>query len=340
MPLSFDFPLETLRRYTGINPCPSDIEAYYKRALEELEQIDPAVTLQKAAQQPPVGSGRDPVFAEYYDLWFTGLSGARIYAKLVKPAGAAAERRMGPKGTAPALLQFHGYSMDSGDWQSKLSWAAAGFTVAALDCRGQGGKSEDTGSVGGNTLQGHIIRGLEDAINGNPDKFLYRSIYMDTVRLARIVMDLDWVDEKRVGATGWSQGGGLTLACAALEPRIARAAPVYPFLSDYKRVWEMDKAVDAYTELALWFRRFDPTHKREDSVFESLGYIDVHNMTPWIKASVLMATGLMDTICPPSTQFAAFNRIQSEKNHVLYPDFSHEDLPGLHDTILDFMLEL
>ena len=52
---------------------------------------------------------------------------------------------------------------------------------------------------------------------------------------------------------GGSQGGGLTLACAALEPRIKRLAPVFPFLSDYRRTWEMDLAVDAYEELKVLF---------------------------------------------------------------------------------------
>ena len=55
-------------------------------------------------------------------------------------------------------------------------------------------------------------------------------------------MGLPEVDADRVAATGGSQGGALTLACAALEPRIKRAAPVFPFLCDYQRVWEMDLA--------------------------------------------------------------------------------------------------
>ena len=54
----------------------------------------------------------------------------------------------------------------------------------------------------------------------------------------------------------------LTLACAALEPRVKLAAPVYPFLSDYQRTWEMDLDVEAYAELRQFFRRFDPQHQR------------------------------------------------------------------------------
>jgi cephalosporin-C deacetylase len=213
---------------------------------------------------------------------------------------------------------------------------AAGFTVAAMDCRGQGGRSEDAGGVRGNTLSGHIIRGLEDA----PEKLLYRAIFLDTVQLARVVMDFPGVDPNRVGATGWSQGGGLTLACAALEPRIRRAAPVYPFLSDYRRVWEIDQDVDAYDELRDWFRRFDPRHERREEVFTRLGYIDIQHLAPRIKAEVLLGCGLMDTICPPSTQFAAYNKITSPKSLAVYPDYAHEHLPDLNDKIFEFMTDL
>ena len=145
------------------------------------------------------------------------------------------------------------------------------------------------------------------------------------------------VDAERVGACGWSQGGALTLACAALEPRIKRAAPVYPFLCDYQRVWEMDQAKDAYEELRLFFRAFDPRHERENEIFTRLGYIDCQFLAPRIRAETLMFTSLMDTICPPSSQFAAYNKITAKKDVVIYPDFAHEALPGQIDRTFNFM---
>ena len=53
-----------------------------------------------------------------------------------------------------------------------------------------------------------------------------------------------------------------------------------------------------------------------------------------------MAVGLMDTICPPSTQFAAYNKIESPKEMVLYPDFAHEAYPGLPDLMFEFLATL
>ncbi len=321
MPLA-DKPLPELLQYQGRNPRPADFDAYWDAALRELDATDPKPELIPTKSLHPRHS-------EAFDLWFTGVGGARVYAKYLRPKKSA--------GKNPAVLQFHGYTGNSGDFASRLAWTSEGFCVAALDCRGQGGRSEDSGKVLGNTHRGHIIRGLDDP---DPRKLAFRQIFLDTAQLARVVMSFPEVDATRVGAMGGSQGGALTLACAALEPRIKRAAPVFPFLCDYQRVWEMDLAKDAYDELRGFFRQFDPLHEREKEIFTKLGYIDCQHLAPRIKAEVLMYVGLMDTICPPSTQYAAFNKITSKKNTVIYPDYGHEGLPGESDRTFDFMLGL
>jgi cephalosporin-C deacetylase len=317
----FEMPLAKLKKYRGTNPKPKNFEAFWEKSLREMRSLDPKVSLKpnKAISAP---------YADCFDLTFTGMGGARIHAKYLRPKNIGMPH--------PALLQFHGYSVNSGDWNDKLGYVAAGFSVAALDCRGQGGSSEDVGGVTGVTLRGHIIRGLD----GPPEGLLFRNIFLDTAQLAGIVMGFPEVDEKRVGAMGASQGGGLTLACASLEPRIKKAAPIYPFLSDYRRVWNMDLAKDAYEELTYYFRQFDPRHEREDEVFLKLGYIDLQHLAPRIRAEVLMTTAMMDTVCPPSTQFAAFNKIRSRKHVDLYHDYTHEYIPQAGDRIFNFMMGL
>jgi cephalosporin-C deacetylase len=313
-------PLEKLKVYEGRNPRPADFDAYWDQALSGMRSIDPEVELVPAEFQVP--------YAECFHLYFTGVQGARVHAKLLRPRNAPEPH--------PAVVVFHGYSGDSGNWSGKLGYVAMGFTVAALDCRGQGGLSEDKGGVLGNTLHGHIIRGLD----GAPEDLLFRQIFLDAAQLARIVMDMPDVDANRVGATGGSQGGGLSLACAALEPGIRRVAPVFPFLCDYRRVWEMDLAKGAYAELQEYFRRFDPLHQREEEAFTKLGYIDVQHLVPRIRGEVFMAVGLMDQVCPPSTQFAAYNKITAPKSLAIYPDFGHESLPGHPDSEIQFMAKL
>lgn len=318
MPL-VDMPLEQLYTYGGRNPRPDGFDAYWERAIRQLEQQNDELELVPSNFQTP--------YAECIDLFYTGVGNAKVHAKYVRPVLAKAPH--------PAVVLFHGYGHYSGDWSEKLIYAALGFSVLALDCRGQGGLSEDSGRVKGTTWKGHIIRGLDD----HPDQLLYRQIFLDAAQLARIAMSLPEVDPTRVSAVGASQGGGLALACAALEPRIHKVVSAVPFLADYQRVWEMDLARDAYEELRVFFRHHDPQHERQEEIFNRLGYIDVQHLAERVRAEVLLGVGLLDTVCPPSTQFAVYNKLIAAKRLELYPDFTHERLPGFEDKGIQFLLE-
>ncbi|EHS54931.1 acetylxylan esterase [Paenibacillus sp. Aloe-11] len=316
-----DMSLQQLQSYTGSSPKPSDFDAYWERALQELEQQPLDYTLEPADFSSPL--------VECYHLYFTGVGGAKVHGKLARP------KKITGKG--PALAMFHGYSCDSGDWFDKVNYAAHGFTVLAMDCRGQGGPSEDNLQVQGTTIRGHVIRGIDDP---DPDRLYYRNVFLDTVQTVRILMSMEQVDPERIGAFGCSQGGALTVACAALEPRVRVAVPVYPFLSDYKRAWALDATTSAYEELVYYFRWFDPNHVREEELFQRLGYIDIQHLADRIRGRVLFVTGLSDIVCPPSTQFAVYNKIVSDKEMLLYHEYGHEYLPYLSDRAMSEFLRL
>ena len=103
-----------------------------------MRSIDPEIELIAAEFTAPN--------VECFHLFFTGVGGARVHAKLLRPINTSSPH--------PAVLMFHGYTGNSGDWFDKLGYAAAGFTVAALDCRGQAGLSEDNGSVAATPFMG------------------------------------------------------------------------------------------------------------------------------------------------------------------------------------------
>lgn len=314
--------LTQLQAYKGISPKPADFDQYWERALRDLD----AQPLDYELVPAEFTSG----LAECFHLYFTGVGGARVHCKYVRPRKASSEK-------GPGVVMFHGYSCDSGDWLEKVAYAAHGISVLAMDCRGQGGLSEDNLTVQGTTIRGHIIRGIDDP---DPDNLYYRNVFLDTAQTARILMAMPEVDPARVGAFGLSQGGGLTVACASLEPRIAVAVSVYPFLSDYKRAWEANITTSAYEEINYYFRFFDPHHLREEGVFNRLGYIDIQNLADRIQGKVLWVTGLVDTICPPSTQFAAYNKITAPKNLMVYHEYGHEYLPYLADRVLQMFMTL
>lgn len=308
---------EEMKNYTGISPCPQDIDKYWDDTVSEMKKVDANVELVKVWDLPTV---------ECFDLYFTGIGGARVHAKYARPKNISKP--------ADAVVMFHGYRASFPEWRRLLVFAGQGFCVAAMDCRGQAGPSQDSGTFCGNTVLGHIIRG---AFEEDPKKLFYRGIFSDAAQLAGIVMSFDEVNENRVSTFGGSQGGAISLACAALEPGIYKTLPYCPFLCDYKRAWQLGGV--AFDEITQYFVRTDPRHETETQLFERLGYIDIQNLAHRIRAKVKMGVGLKDTSCPPLTQFAAFNKITTDKELILYPDYGHADYPEIEDIALKWFLE-
>lgn len=310
--LSFEMSSEELLTYQGTNPRPADFDQFWEKSLIELAATEPETEFAEATDFPLP-------FAKTEHLYFTGTGGYRVHAKVIRPHQAE----------GPAVLIFHGYGGEQPKWVDLVSYAARGFTVAALDVREQVAfrtKSQQDNSF---SLRNHLVEGLD----GGPEALLYRHVFLDTRRLADIIGALPEVDPTRIGTTGWSQGGGLSLVCAALTPEIKYTASVYPFLIDYQRAWELNLEKGPYDEITTWFRKRDPRHLREQEVFTTLGYIDVQHLAARVQAEVTLYIGLEDQTCPPSTQYAAYNKLAGPKQLRVYPDFGHDDLPGAHDEI-------
>lgn len=314
-----DMPLEQLREYTGTNPIPSDFDLFWNERLKEVNNSSLNYKLEKSEIQ-----GYDS--CEYYDLWFDGIDGGKVYAKYLHPKS---EEKV------PLILQFHGYPGASRSWFEQSSFVGMGCAIIAMDCPGQGGKGDDIGGTKGTTVAGHIVAGLDD----DPKNMYYVRLFQNTSILCRIVQELEGIDVDKIYANGASQGGGIALACTSLNKIIKRCAALYPFLSDYKRVWDMDLDIIAYEGLRYYSKWFDPMQKNQAEMFTKLGYIDVHNLVHRLEAEVMFGTGLVDNVCPPSTQFAIYNNIKSKKQHFIFPDYTHEEISAFDDMLIDFFLK-
>ncbi|OCA86218.1 MULTISPECIES: alpha/beta fold hydrolase [unclassified Bacillus (in: firmicutes)] len=306
------------QNYLGSGIKPANFDEFWDKQLEELERLPLDYELERVEIPSRV--------ADFYNLYFIGVEGARVRCQYVCPKQV--------NGKIPGMLMFHGYHGDSGDFGDKVSWAAEGFSVLAMDCRGQGGLSENNSKVKGTTMKGLIIRGVEEG----PESLYFRSVFLDTVQAARILMSMDEVNEEEIYIQGASQGGALSLICAALEPRVKKVVAQYPFLSDYRKAFEFNITSSAYEELHYWFRFRDPMHEREDEFFNTLEYIDLQHFAPRIKAEVKWAIALEDDVCYPAQQFAVYNQITSPKEMIIFPEYGHEYLPKLGDRVKGFLL--
>jgi cephalosporin-C deacetylase len=66
--------------------------------------------------------------------------------------------------------------------------------------------------------------------------------------------------------------------------------------------------------------------------------MDAVNFAPMVKAKVLVSTGLQDVVSPPSAQFALYNKLETEKQHMIYPKHGHELNNFFENELLKFLI--
>lgn len=306
----FDIPLSELWTYDPQLVEPKDFDIFWDETLAEqttgpldlvAERIDNRLSL-----------------VETWDLTFNGFGESRVKAWLHLPAGM--------EGPLPAIVQYHGYSGGRGMPLSS-NFAQAGYAHFELDTRGQGWSArslfettpDDHPLAGLACTPGFMTRGVLD-----PASYYYRRLFTDCVRLLQVAISHERVDRGRVVVTGGSQGGGMAIATAGLAARLsislAGCAPDVPFLCHFGRAVEI--ASDGpYPEIASYLATF-PQHL--DQVFNTLSYFDGVYFASRIECPVLFSVAMMDPICPPSTVFAAYNRIDADKEITVYRFNGHE----------------
>lgn len=223
-------------------------------------------------------------------------------------------------GKFPVIMVYHGYTVHKGFPHDYLPWLAMGCAVCTIDTRDQTGESTDGRSYGAGHILGWMTKGLE-----SPEKYYYRGVYMDCVRAIDYVCSKPEIDTTHIAVTGSSQGGGLSLATAALDSRVKICMSDLPFLCHYRRALEAATG-GPYLELLTFFKQHP--HKEEQG-WNTLSYFDNLNLADHIKARTLVTIGLQDVVCPPSTIFAVYNHIKAPKENIIYNYWAH-DFFSLH----------
>lgn len=301
----FDLSPAELERFQPDVREPSDFDDFWAATIADSRRWDATPELTRV--DSPL------TLVDVYDVTFPGYGGDPVKAWLTLPTGA--------DGPLPAVVEYLGYGGGRGLPGERLGWAVAGYAHLLMDTRGQG----SMWGAGGDTLDPHgtgpsssgfMTRGIE-----SPSTYYYRRVFTDAVRAVDAVRSLPQVDADRVAVTGGSQGGGIAIAAAGLSEGLVAVMPDVPFLCHFERAVGLTDD-DPYQEVV----RYLSVHRGRDAhVFETLSYFDGVNMAKRADAAALYSVALMDTICPPSTVYAAYNRHGGRsKNIEIYTHNGHE----------------
>ncbi len=309
--MQFDFPLAELETYQPEVREPEDFDDFWTEQLRMVAKY-------------PLDATFDPIAGPLHtvdvlDVSFVGHGGDRIRGWLLLPL-----HRSKPM---PAIVDYVGYGGGRGLAHESLLWSAAGYAHLIMDTRGQGsswrtGESPDPGDPGDPSVPGFLTKGIR-----NPATSYYTRLFIDAFRAVQAVRAHPFVDRDRVGVTGGSQGGGVAIAAAHLAALPVAAMVDVPFLAHFERAVEITDDYP-YAELTAYCH----THRDQiDEVFRTLSYIDVVNHAKRARMPALFSVGLTDTVCPPSTVFAAYNWWQGEKEIRVFPFNGHEGGGAHHD---------
>jgi cephalosporin-C deacetylase len=308
----YDMPLEQLMSYRPELTKQDDFKQFWMKTKELLAK-EPADINLRPVEYPADG-------VKVYELSYRGFEGARIRGWYAVP-----DRT----GRHPGLVVYHGYNwVFDGGIHDIVNWALHGYATFGMLVRGQGSADSSVSE------HGHAAGWMSKGIL-NKDSYYYRGVYMDAVRALEVLAGRDEVDANRIGVTGGSQGGALALVAAALSNIPASAVAEYPYLCHFRRAIDVAPA-GPYLELNEFFRRNSGADV-EDLAMKTLSYFDVMNLAPWIQCPVLVSIGLIDEITPPSTVFAAYNHIESNKDIRVYRYFGHEFIPAFQTEKLQFL---
>lgn len=115
-----------------------------------------------------------------------------------------------PDGGYPVVMQFHGYAGSKIGLGGMRRWLNQGYATFSMTTRGFG---ESCGTPASRTAAGTACD------DGYVRLLDTRYEVRDAQELIGLLVDEDLVDPERIGATGGSYGGGLSMALAALDNR-------------------------------------------------------------------------------------------------------------------------
>ncbi len=270
---------------------PVDFDDFWSEVLEHAARVP----LNPRTAVDPLRTTED---VEVYQVLYDSIDSVTVAGWYCLPKGAP--------GRLPAILSVPGYMSDP---PIPLEWARRGYAVLSVAPRG---KVRSNGQFNPG-YPGLLTYGIVDR-----NVYSYRGFYVDAWRGVDYLLSRQEVDASRIGVTGSSQGGGLTITTSAMRPEIKAAAAGAPYLCGFIDAIELTHTYP-YHEIIDYLRVHPESRKQ---VEETLAYFDGISFADRIQCPIIVNIGLQDNVCPPETGFAVFNAIRSDAKR-LYPYDGH-----------------
>lgn len=292
-------------------PVPADFDAFWAAQKKKLATVpvNPRLT--------PVKSPTKDV--DCFDLQADSV-GAPVSGYFARPAGAK------PK-SLPAILLVHGAGVRSSGLGGAAVWAQKGLLALDINAHGiPNGKPEQFYTdLRNGELKDYSRRGRESR-----ETIYFRGMFVRLVRaLDFLTAQPEW-DGHTVVVQGSSQGGYQSLVAAGLDPRVTFFAAGVPAGCDHTGF----KA----GRVNGWPHFIATGETPAPNVVEAVRYYDAMNFITRSKADGIVTVGFIDTTCPPSSVYAAYNAISGKKQIHIDVAAGHTNTPKAVEAMRNAIL--
>lgn len=291
--------------YQSIVHKPTDFDAFW----DGVQRQARAISLDPEVVPDALRTSAD---IEVFQVFYTSLEHVRIAGWYCRPTRRPAR--------APAILFLPGYQMDP---PIPKEWARKGYIALSVAPRGKLRSNRQFNPGYPNLLTYNLV---------DRHTYAYRGFYVDSWRGVDFLLSRPEVEPSRIGVTGSSQGGGLTITTAAMRPEVRAAAAGAPYLCGMLDAITLTHTYP-YEEINDYLRAHPDSRK---VVTDTLAYFDGLNFADKITCPIIVNIGLQDNVCPPETGYALFKAISArDKRLYTYDGHGHDAGRYKHTAIVE-----
>ena len=286
-----------------VTPFPEDFNTFWESLKEEADSVP--LDVQLTLWEEKCTENLNVYLASFQNY----RNRSRIYGVLCMPK---------KEGKYPVLLRLPGSGIHS----------FTGDTVMA-------NKGVITFEMGIHGIPINLDRSVYGALSSGPlnayryidldnrERYYFNRVYMGCYRAVSFLTSLPEFDGKNVIVYGRSQGGGLSVVTAALHPEVSLLAVYFPALCDLHGY--------LHNRAGGWPHLFseDYAFTNTPDKIKTAPYYDVVNFARFVKAKTYICFGYNDFVCPPTSMYAAYNKLKSDKYLNLQIDTGHAVYPEL-----------
>lgn len=281
-------------------PPPADFDAFWAEQKRRLA----AVPIQ--ARLVPLTNS--PAALACFDLQADGV-GAPVSGYLARPAGAATR-------SLPAILTVHGAGVRSASLGAAVNWARRG--MLALDINAHGIPNGEPPEYYAALYEGRLKNYYRQGRDSRETNY-FLGMMLRVVRAIDVLAAQPEWDGRILVVQGSSQGGYQTLAAAGLDARVTFFAAAVPAGCDHTGC--------TAGRINGWPKFIATGETAPSNVVEAVRYFDAVNFASRSRVAGLVTVGYIDTTCPPTSVYAAYNALPDGKRIHVDIDAGHCNTP-------------